>query len=660
MLHAPVSENKTQDKQSKTQSEPESESHHRALGWVGNSLMGLGGEKQAQQGNERAQGWHPMNLSPLSQGGILQRKCACGNSAGSAGTCSECQSKQGAMLQTKLKIGEPGDKYEQEADRVADQVMRMPEAVIQRQVQSEKMGEGKAISNQVASLDREQKSAEVSPIVHEVLNAPGQLLDPKTRTFMESRFGRDFRQVRVHTDAKAAESARTVRALAYTVKQDIVFGAGQYTPESSLGKKLIAHELTHVVQQQNSSFDSNRISRVPDESDIEDKRYSYSTHCGWIDWGHVNPGLATNLIDMVRATSQRMGRRESILATEQAKQATALAKQVATESPSQVVEAQCKGSYEKNEVGDSTHEQPVMTTQEFPSGLVVIQIGGFGVGSSDSSKFVPIADILPASLQAWERMHNKPFKVILTGYSDCIGAESQNQRLRRNRAVEIVARMFTALPRVQGAAPVILIEFSDAPLDEYLAFNATREGRRINRGVRLQFVPQVVQKTSEPEKVTLPQMKSSKFGVVMSGITPTVQLNRSLNETEVLEVALGIFVLQSHVFESLQQWSDEIKKSSFSEEDLPSNLIGFYRAAEGYSLPEVYKICDVWDVARSLQEYQGYTFHQNRTFQPLSLPPGGTWPTQFSKIAVKPSGSSLYNIIEILMETPLLTKRIKL
>lgn len=89
----------------------------------------------------------------------------------------------------------------------------------------------------------------VPPVVHSVLNSPGHTLDSGTRSFMESRFGHDFSGVRVHTDSRAAESARSVNALAYTVGRDVVFGTGQYQPEGMTGKRLLAHELTHVVQQ---------------------------------------------------------------------------------------------------------------------------------------------------------------------------------------------------------------------------------------------------------------------------------------------------------------------------------------------------------------------------------------------------------------------------
>jgi hypothetical protein len=89
----------------------------------------------------------------------------------------------------------------------------------------------------------------IPPIVHEVLRSSGQPLDPATRTSMEPRFGHDFGTVRVHTDAKAAESAQAVDALAYTVGPNIVFGAGQYGLGSAQKQRLLAHELAHVIQQ---------------------------------------------------------------------------------------------------------------------------------------------------------------------------------------------------------------------------------------------------------------------------------------------------------------------------------------------------------------------------------------------------------------------------
>jgi hypothetical protein len=85
--------------------------------------------------------------------------------------------------------------------------------------------------------------------VHEVLRAPGRPLEPTTRAMMEKRLGHSFGQVRLRTDDQATASARAVSALAYTVGSDVVFGRTQYAPETAAGRRLLAHELAHVVQQ---------------------------------------------------------------------------------------------------------------------------------------------------------------------------------------------------------------------------------------------------------------------------------------------------------------------------------------------------------------------------------------------------------------------------
>ena len=200
------------------------------------------------------------SVSPLSTGmPLLQRKCACG------GGCPRCQDELG--IQTKLKIGEPGDKYEQDADRVADEVMRMPEPSVQLQVEpeAEEMVQRKASSNPTP-LNSEQSPSEVTPIIREVLNSPGQPLDPETQTFMESRFGHDFSQVQLHADNRAAQSAQAVNASAYTVGNHIAFGANQYQPHTFAGGRLLAHELTHVMQQNESAPQANMIRRLVQSS----------------------------------------------------------------------------------------------------------------------------------------------------------------------------------------------------------------------------------------------------------------------------------------------------------------------------------------------------------------------------------------------------------
>jgi hypothetical protein len=149
--------------------------------------------------------------------------------------------REGPRLQMKaLTINKPGDAFEQEADRVAGQVMGMaePQAPVE-------IAGGSALQRSAAD---QAAPATVPAIVHEVLRSPGQPLDAATRAFMEPRFGRDFSTVRVHADANAAKAASSVNARAFAASQSIVFGAGEYAPETESGGKLLAHELTHVVQ----------------------------------------------------------------------------------------------------------------------------------------------------------------------------------------------------------------------------------------------------------------------------------------------------------------------------------------------------------------------------------------------------------------------------
>src|SRR5262245_36123699 len=151
--------------------------------------------------------------------GLLQRKCAACSNHAIGGECEECKKKTGLL-------------------------QRRPA--------------------------NESSAGEIPTIVHEVLRSPGQPLDAATRAFMEPRFGYDFSGVRVHTDAKAAESAQKVNALAYTVREHIVFGAGQYAPKKIEGQRLLAHELTHTIQQSGSAqtgLQSNSALKIGELSD---------------------------------------------------------------------------------------------------------------------------------------------------------------------------------------------------------------------------------------------------------------------------------------------------------------------------------------------------------------------------------------------------------
>jgi hypothetical protein len=155
-------------------------------------------------------------------------------------------------IQASLKIGQPNDIYEQEADRVADEVMRMPEDKIQRT----------PISKSITPLVQtkfDTQTLQVTPNIELKINAlqgGGQPLLRETRNFFEPRFGQEFSGVRVHSDSNANQLARSVNAKAFTRGNDIVFSGGEYSPESSTGKRLLGHELTHVVQQDSASINN--------------------------------------------------------------------------------------------------------------------------------------------------------------------------------------------------------------------------------------------------------------------------------------------------------------------------------------------------------------------------------------------------------------------
>lgn len=177
--------------------------------------------------------------SPSHPGLRLQRKCACGGaiSAPLAGECEQCAKRR---LQTKLTIGASNDPLEQEADRIADQVMASP---VHGAVSSAPVKVQRFTGNPSG------QGMEVPASVERVLASPGGPLEPALRQDMEGRFGHDFSQVRVHTGGAAEQSARDVNAHAYTVGNNVVFGAGRFVPGTNEGRRLIAHELTHVVQQ---------------------------------------------------------------------------------------------------------------------------------------------------------------------------------------------------------------------------------------------------------------------------------------------------------------------------------------------------------------------------------------------------------------------------
>lgn len=205
-------------------------------------------------------------ITSAPTGHRLQRQCACGNHTVGGGECAECAKKKNRlqrkasqpsllggtspvprlpMIQRKLTVGASNDPLEQEADRVADRVLAAPSH--------------SAVNGIPLRIQRYtgQTSAgmEIAPAsVDRVLASSGSPLEPALRQDMEQRFGYDFSRVRVHSGVAAEQSAQEANAYAYTVGHNIVFSTKQYAPHTEAGRWLVAHELTHVLQQREGSL----------------------------------------------------------------------------------------------------------------------------------------------------------------------------------------------------------------------------------------------------------------------------------------------------------------------------------------------------------------------------------------------------------------------
>jgi hypothetical protein len=184
-------------------------------------------------------------------------------------------------VQAKLIIGQSKDKYEQEADRVANQVMTMPDPKLQRQPDNEEEEETvqtKPLADQIMPLvqrqeetpEEEEEAVQTKTFVNNTapvtaglqsqiksLKGGGQPLPATERAFFEPRFGADFSHVRIHNDSVAINVAQSINARAFTRGRDVVFGNGEYAPGTSSGRRLLAHELAHTLQQRTARSDSN-------------------------------------------------------------------------------------------------------------------------------------------------------------------------------------------------------------------------------------------------------------------------------------------------------------------------------------------------------------------------------------------------------------------
>lgn len=343
-------------------------------------------------------------------------------------------------IQAKLTIGAPNDKYEQEADRVADQIMHMPEPtateqshgdlslqspVIQRmcpecteqinrailnedkEEEDEKLLQAKEVPGQMPQMSNEVESTINS------LRGGGHPLSRAVRDYMEPRFGQDFSQVRVYTDSKASEAARSINARAFTLGNDIVFGAEQLQPQTTAGKRLLAHELVHSLQQ---------------------------------------AGGMNNYLQRFTVCESQKG-------------------------------CPKRSSGERNRA-----KRDPMMVEKVSNSIRGLVIGNFDIGSSSVKADLGgnaewktfLGKLGTSSNSGWE----------IVGFSDCRGSDSLNKSLRQRRAKAIQGAMPKgARGQVEG--------FKGAPLRECMASNVDEQGRAKNRSA-LAYVVHIPAPTTTP------------------------------------------------------------------------------------------------------------------------------------------------------------------
>jgi hypothetical protein len=397
--------------------------------------------------------------------GMLFRKCACEEADFAGNACEECAEKQGVLQrhttgfapisgghnqnwvrahrhsrqQTPgdLAISQPGDAAEQEAERVADEMVGG----------SPRVSVAGASAN-IQSMNGPQTNVDVAPLsVNWALAVPGKPLDANFRNDMEERFGYDFSRVRVHTDPAAEKSARDVNAHAFTVGHDIVFGAGRFVPGTQAGRRLLAHELTHIVQQSGSV-----------------QRRS----------GQSNEKQGTG------PTSHRDG-------------ASFIQRFVPCEQASLSLES-CPPRNEGEVDRSKTEPMTLHGTQWLSdqgstiNGYLVV---GFEVGKSAIKK--NLGD-LPEWKQLVAMLEGSNIQWIIHGLSDCSGSKDLNEGIRRARAEAI----YNILP---PDARKNVVSREAVPLYECITGNRNEVARTVNRSVLLEQAGRTVDIKPEEESI---------------------------------------------------------------------------------------------------------------------------------------------------------------
>jgi len=400
------------------------------------------------------------------------------------GTSSQ-QNPSDGPLQAKLAVGPAHDDYEQEADRMAERVVNAPKSqvstlsdfqnslTVQRKCPCGGSGDD-CTCGTTAPLQRSAEGgstlAVAPPIVHQVLRSPGQPLRPEIRAYMEPRFGRDFSRVRVHYDALAAESAQAVQARAYTVGSEIAFATGQFCPQSRAGLRLLAHELTHVVQQ-------NSVATAPRKSAVES--------------GSRNDAYERDA-DRVAASFDA----ESDLAAPHSLITAFISRPRLSRDWNSCADPPTCPAREPGELTRAASASLQVAALDAPeTGEIVYS---FGVGSSSVASlksnpdWMAFVSFLSGSGDHWE----------ILGFTDCEGATEGNTSLRQSRADAVRA----ALP---GPVQVLIDRAVGASLSDCVAANDTAANRGFNRSVVFRRTSSTITMTDEnitvtPQPLTIP------------------------------------------------------------------------------------------------------------------------------------------------------------
>lgn len=328
------------------------------------------------------------------------------------------------VIQTKLAINRPGDSYEQEADRVSEQIIRMPEPRMQRM-----------------SLDVAGPVAGgfAPPIVHDALRSPARSLDPQTRAFMEPHFGYDFSRVRIHSGPGASRAADAMQAQAFTFGSDIVFGSGKFAPFTPAGRKLLGHELTHVVQQGAAPFAAH-----------------FPAYAGGLRTSHVSePGLLQRKPKAGKGSPK----------TEDCPPIEPNEKEEAAKAQLRLVER---------------IPQQEWLIYGFP-------IGGSEISAAEAGRF--ISDIVRNLMQGHFVYVTGQDPLEVLGFSDCFtGPRVDNHILRQLRAATFCIGVKDHYASTPKTYPALIRSCGPAPAGQYVGSNATPADRAQNRSILIRRV----------------------------------------------------------------------------------------------------------------------------------------------------------------------------